>query len=84
MNPNHGKYLDVVHHAHDGCQWNPVEARGALITDRHFRNTSAAMLVGSTNAATGIQYRLCAACAALPQWNRPGQSRRLIVGDKHA
>jgi hypothetical protein len=61
--------MAVVHHAHDGCQWNPTENRGALVDDKHFRTTHAAVVVGPEFAETGIQFRLCADCARLPRWN---------------
>jgi hypothetical protein len=74
MNPNHGKFLEVVTHPHDGCQHEPRECRGALVTDRHFRTTQAVVIVGSIltrgKSRHGIAYRLCADCARLPIWNR--------------
>lgn len=60
-----GDYLAVVHHPHDGCQYHPGERRGALVTDAHFQQTTAAVIVGSQ-----IAYRLCASCAARPECHR--------------
>jgi hypothetical protein len=77
VNPNVGKYLEVVGHRHDGCQWNPQEKRGALVADRHFRETEATVIVGAATASTGIQYRLCASCAQLPRWNRGHRHARI-------
>lgn len=85
MNPNHGLYLEVVGHAHDGCQWNPDAHRGALPSDRHFRTTRASVVIGG-GLPGSIQYRLCASCAALPHWIvRQGRSlmARPIDAVKH-
>ena len=82
MNPNHGKYLDVVYSAHDGCQYEPTEKRGALITDAHFRQSRASVLVGSRDPSTGIQYRLCAECASMPPFNGRDRRRRPITEAK--
>lgn len=49
---------------HDGCQWNPTEERGSLVSDSHWRETTAAFIVGGT-----IQYRVCASCARSPKWS---------------
>jgi hypothetical protein len=78
VNPNHGKYLDVVNHPHDGCHWNPRENRGALVSDRHFLETRATFIVGSADPTTGIQYRLCAGCAQLPRWKSRGHRHARI------
>ena len=72
MNPNHGHYMAVVDHPHDGCHWNPQKQRGSLPGDAHFRLTHASVLVGARDVtkANAIQYRLCEACARLPRWHR--------------
>ena len=79
MNPNHGRYLEVVRHEHDGCQWNPVEQRGSLVSDRHFRSTRAAVIVGHHDTSVGIQFRLGADCAQLARWNRGHQHRPITA-----
>jgi hypothetical protein len=76
MNPNHGKYLEVASHAHDGCQWNPAEGRGALVRDRHFQTTRAQVIVGSIESGS-IAFRLCVSCAALPTFARIQKRRRI-------
>lgn len=54
----------VLRSRHDGCQWNPDEQRGSLVSDEHWRTTRAAFVVGGT-----IQYRVCISCARSPKWN---------------
>lgn len=62
-------FTDVVDHPHDGCQWNPMNGRGALPSDRHFRRTTAGVVVGGRGDGA-IRYRLCADCADLPLFRR--------------
>lgn len=70
MNPNLGDYGEVRRSKHDGCQWNPDEQRGSLISDRHWRKTKASVIVGGS-----IKYRVCANCAASEKWNQHRQAK---------
>lgn len=50
----------------DGCEWNPGADRAASSdSDEHYRTTAAEVIVGANG-----QWRLCASCAALPQFKR--------------
>lgn len=71
------RFVDVVDHAHDGCQWNPMKGRGALPSDKHFRRTTAAVIVGGRGDGA-IRYRLCQDCANLPLFRR---RVRRVVGE---
>lgn len=66
MNVNLADYAAVLTHPHDGCQYEPTEQRGALLTDAHFQRTRAVAVAG-----VNIPYRLCAACARLPKFLTP-------------
>ena len=71
INPaNVADYGEILKSRHDGCQWNPDEQRGSLVSDDHWRRTRAKFIVGGT-----IQYRLCESCARSPKWNAHQQKR---------
>lgn len=52
-------------HDFDGCEWNPHKSRLSYDADEHYRTTPATVLVGANG-----DWRLCAACAALPKFRR--------------
>lgn len=71
INPvNVEDFTAVLKSRHDGCQWNPEEQRGSLVSDSHWRNTTAAFVVGGS-----IQYRVCTSCARSPKWSAHKQER---------
>jgi hypothetical protein len=65
INPaNVADYREILKSKHDGCQWNPEEQRGSLVSDAHWRQTRAAFIVGGS-----IHYRICIDCAASLKWS---------------
>lgn len=56
----------------EGCEWNPTEKRAVYDNEPHWLNTHASVIVGHNG-----KWRLCADCAALPDFKRY-RSRREI------
>lgn len=65
-------WLDVLFGVPDGCEYNPEKKRAVYGCEAHFLSSQAEWLVGA-----GGKWRLCEACAKLPEFKRLRKRRRI-------